>query len=275
MSEFQLYLLSYLKLSSILEILILTLLIYLVLKWIRGTQAEQVVKGLLVILILMPVMSWLGFTTLSFLLQNLITWIFIFIVVLFQPELRLFLEQLGSGAFRNTLNLKRKQDNKEIITIRNIVKAVNDLAKTKTGALIICIARTGLRDIEETGTIIDSKVDPLLIANIFYPNTPLHDGAIIISVDYGQIEAAGCVLPLTNRRDLPQQFGTRHRAGIGLAEQSDAIVIIVSEETGKVTVAKNNEYIKDISSVDLEKLLIDEYVRNDFEEDNKSESKTV
>lgn len=260
MSNFQVYLLSYFKLSSILEIIILTFLIYQVFNWIRGTQAEQVVKGLIIILILMPITSWLGFTTLNFLIQNMFTWIFLFIIILFQPELRSVLEQLGSNTFKKSVSLRNRQIDRRIETIKNVSISVFDLAKAKTGALIICIAKTGLKEIENTGVVIDAKVDPTLIKSIFFTNAPLHDGAVIISIDNDTIEAAGCVLPLTQRRDLPQQFGTRHRAGLGVSENSDAIVIIVSEETGRVTLARNGEYLHDVTKSDLEEILLEEYV---------------
>lgn len=259
MNEAQVYLQSLFTLNSLVEIVILTLLFYLMFSWIQGTQAEQVVRGLIILMILLPLSDWLGFTTINFLIRSIFTWLMILILIVFQPELRSVLEQIGSGVSSGII--KNNPPNTKVEeAINTLISAIKVLSDERTGALIVCLGRTGLRDIEVSGTLIDAKLTSALLLNIFYDKSPLHDGAVIISMDTDTIEAAGCILPLTNRNDLPLYFGTRHRAGIGISEHSDALTIIVSEETGKLTITQNGTYIHHISLEDLKKKLYEIYV---------------
>lgn len=259
MNEAQVYLQSLFTFSSLVEIAILTFLFYEIFSWIQGTQAEQVMRGLIVLMILLPLSDWFGFSTINFLIRSVFTWLILLILIVFQPELRSVLEQIGSGVSTGIIKGNNQVDRIEE-TINTLIEAVKQLCKAKTGALIVCLGNTGLRDIEVTGTLIDAKLTPALLLNIFYDKSPLHDGAVIISIDTDTIEAAGCILPLTGRTDLPLYFGTRHRAGIGISEQSDALTIIVSEETGKITITQNGTYIHHISLEELRKKLIQQYV---------------
>ncbi len=261
MREFLVAIQSHITLITIIEIVILTFFFYQIQKWIAGTQAEKVIKGLVVLLFLLPVSDFFGLTTLSYLLRNMYTWIFFIIIVVCQPELRTALEQIGNsslingGLFRNS-TIRKIED-----TINTVVSAVEIFANTDTGALIVCTKGVGLKDIEESGTILDAQVSLNLILNIFFDKSPLHDGAVIIDIDKNLIEAAGCVLPLTERKNLPTVFGTRHRAGIGIAEKSDALTIIVSEETGNITLTQNKMYRPEVSLEELKKELYSQFVK--------------
>lgn len=260
MHEVQLYLQSHVTWTSVIEILVLTFAIYEMLLWIQGTQAEQVVKGFILLLFLLPISEWLGFTTFSFIIRNMFTWLFVMIIIVFQPELRSALEQIGSSGFIKSM---LKREDKIDVTqhaIDEVIFAVERLSATKTGALIVCKAQSGLKNIADTGVPLHSEISWELLLNIFTVNTPLHDGAVIISFETNTIVAAGCLLPLTARRDLTTTFGTRHRAGIGMSEQSDAFIIIVSEETGKISTAENGTFIHDVSAQDLEKALVQRYI---------------
>ena len=194
---------------------------------------------------------------LNWLLTRLITVGLIAVVILFQPEIRRALEQLGRrGVFRNQF----KDVNKEsaYATVHMLIDAVDDFSSTKTGALIAIEGDTMLTDIIETGVVIDSEISVRLLGNLFYEGSPLHDGAVIIRGD--RIYAASCVLPLTNRTSIGKNLGTRHRAGVGLSEICDALVIIVSEETGAISVAKDGVLRRFLDLKSLEKLLLDIYI---------------
>jgi diadenylate cyclase len=174
------------------------------------------------------------------------------LVIIFQPEIRRILEHLGRSAFSD----RRVLRDADILTkvVNEIVEAVNNLSESKTGALIVIEQDTGLGDISETGTRIDSVVSTALLENIFVPNTPLHDGATIIRGD--RISASGCVLPLTANKDISKSLGTRHRAALGLSEVSDALVLIVSEETGTISLALNGKLVRNYDKERLQKILV-------------------
>ena len=260
MNELQLFFQSHFTLLSVVEILVLTFLIFQIFKLVSGTQAEKVIRGLILILLLVPISEFFGLTTLNFLIRNIFTWIFLLIIIVFQPELRTALERIGnSNIFGLSLLRNREIDNIEK-TINTLVDAVQVLASTKTGALIVCEAKTGLKNIESTGTIIDGKISSTLLSNLFYNKAPLHDGAVIVSIDQDQVKAAGCVLPLTQNQEVPNQYGMRHRAGLGISEQSDALTIIVSEETGEISYSLNSSFYPDVTLEELKLALLDKYV---------------
>ncbi len=242
---------------SFIDIFITASVIYIILDWMKGTQALQVVKGVFVILFITQLSSWLGLVTINYILKNLITVGLIAVIVMFQPELRRALEKLGSTKFRSFfLNLGKSERYAESQTvIEQLVSAVSEMSKTKTGALIVIERDTQLKDIMDTGTHIDADVTKPLLLNLFTPKTPLHDGAVIISSADMRLKAAGCLLPLTQNRSLRQEIGTRHRSAIGMSEHSDAFVVIVSEETGVISYATNGKLSRFLDTKTLTNLL--------------------
>lgn len=260
------YLQSQVSLTSIVEIALITCMVYKLLAWIQNTQAEQVIKGLLFLLILFPLSDWLGFTTINFLVRSLFTWFFLFILVVFQPELRSALESLGNRGFFGTWTKSKKERGDTQRSIDEVVAAVRILARDHTGALIVCENQTGLKNIARSGIRLDSRISWELLVNLFTVNRPLHDGAVLISFYTNKIIAAGCLLPLTERRDIISDLGTRHRAGIGISEQSDSLVIIVSEETGYISYVVAGELTRDISPEILHEILDQRYLPDEAEE---------
>jgi diadenylate cyclase len=262
MENFFITLRSQFSFSNVIEILVITFLIYKILMWIRGTQAEQVAKGL----ILIPISSWLGFTTLNYILNIVVTWAVILIVVVFQPELRSALEQLGNNKLFDRM-FRSSGERKIYNNIQEIAKAATDMSDVRMGALMVFPVNTGLKDIEATGIKLNADISTELIENIFTPNRPLHDGAVIIDLWSGKIKTAGCLLPLTDRKTLNSSLGTRHRAGIGISEKSDAVVLIVSEETGTISVAEKGVLRRGFSEDELIDLLTERFINIDEEEE--------
>lgn len=225
--------------GDILEILIITFLVYYILAWMKTTRAWQLLKGLIVICMLLLLAYIMEMSTILWLGENLLSFAVIAIVVVMQPELRHALEQLGkknflpSGVFSDPS--KREQEHFSEKTINEIVKASFEMGRAKTGALIVIEQNESLRDYERTGIEVDGIVTSQLLINIFEHNTPLHDGAVIVRGN--RITSATCYLPLSDNLDLSKELGTRHRAGVGISEATDSLTVIVSEETGKVSVA--------------------------------------
>ena len=242
--------------TDILDILIVTFIIYKLLDFIRETRAEQLAKGLLVLVIITVLSKVLQLYTLHWILSGVMTVGLIAIVVIFQPELRMGLEYLGRSKLSNVLTEVDKDEAKHMVG--QLVEAVDTMSSSRTGALIVIEREISLNDIAETGTVIDAAVSAQLIGNIFYEGAPLHDGALIIRGD--RLYAAGCVLPLTQNKDLNKELGTRHRAGIGITENSDALVIIVSEETGIISTAQNGKLTRFLDAKNIEKMLYSIYL---------------
>ena len=242
--------------TDILDILIVTFIIYKLLDFIRETRAEQLAKGLLVLVIITVLSKVLQLYTLHWILSGGMTVGLIDIVVIFQPELRRGLEYLGRSKLSNVLTEVDKDEAKHMVG--QLVEAVDTMSSSRTGALIVIEREISLNDIAETGTVIDAAVSAQLIGNIFYEGAPLHDGALIIRGD--RLYAAGCVLPLTQNKDLNKELGTRHRAGIGITENSDALVIIVSEETGIISTAQNGKLTRFLDAKNIEKMLYSIYL---------------
>ena len=237
---------------AILDIVVVSYIFYKGYMLIRETRALQLLKGILLIFLLIPVSNILHLTMLNWILQRTISIAVLAIIIIFQPEIRRALEHLGRSAFSDMHILEDKERMEEVIT--QIVNAVYNLAKTRTGALIVIEQRTKLEDIMSTGTKIDGIVSSAILENIFVVNTPLHDGATIIRND--RVQAAGCFLPLSANYDISKKLGTRHRAGLGISENSDALVIIVSEETGVVSLAINGKLTRGYTKNKLKDILI-------------------
>ena len=217
--------------QHVIDISIVAFVLYKLLLLIRGTRAEQVLKGLAILLFATNLSEILQFNTIYWILKNTATVGVIALLIVFQPELRKALEQIGRGQLLDRFFLQDEKD--PTILINEIVRSVQNLARLKTGALIVIERKTGINEIIETGVKIDGQLSGALLENIFVVNTPLHDGAVVIRGD--RIAAAGCFLPLTDNTNISKQLGTRHRAALGISEISDAIAIVVSEETGVIS----------------------------------------
>ena len=239
----------------ILDLAIVIFLIYKFIKSSKKTRVWQLLKGIALYIIITALSSILHLQILKFILTSFLSYGVIALIVIFQPELRRALEQLGTNKLTKFFGIEKDLETKKKEDIYKILIAVNELAKTKTGALIVIERDNKLQDIIDTGININSDVSPQLLANIFVPNTPLHDGAVIISEN--RIMAAACILPLASDNDISKALGTRHRAALGMAKETDSIVIIVSEESGKVSVAKDGKLIIDINEDNLRLLLLD------------------
>lgn len=245
------------RLIDVLDIVIVAYLVYKILGFIQETRAQQLVRGLVVLGIVFFLSDFLKLYLLNWLLRNFVTMGLFALIVLFQPELRRGLEQLGR---RNIVSGQFRSLDKEnaIEVVKEIVAAVDDFSATRTGALIVFERETMLNDIIETGTIVDARISLRLLGNLFYEGSPLHDGAVIIRGD--RIHAASCVLPLTEKKNIGRNLGTRHRAGLGVSEVSDALVIVVSEETGVISVAENGNFRRFMDLKSVEKILLGVYM---------------
>lgn len=248
--------------TDVLDIAIITFLVYKLLGFIRETRAEQLAKGLLLLVVATVLSKWMHLYTLHWLLSGLISAGLVAIVVIFQPELRRALEYLGRSRITNIFGEVDKEEAKRIVG--QFVEAVDSMSASRTGALIVIEREISLNDIVETGTVIDSQITAQMIGTIFYEGTPLHDGAVIVRGD--KLYAAGCVLPLTQNKELNKELGTRHRAGIGITENSDALVIIVSEETGIISIAQNGKLTRFLDGKTIEKKLLNLYFEGETEQ---------
>lgn len=236
--------------NNVVDIFIVAYIMYELFRLIHETRAEQLIKGLMFIIIVMKLSDFFGLVTLYWLIQNTLTVGLIAVIIIFQPELRKALEHIG----RSKILTKRLFDTDEEIerVVDEITLAAINLSSTKTGALIVLEQETGLNDLMDSGIFIDARVSSALLENIFVVNTPLHDGAVVIRRD--RIAAAACVLPLSEQ-DLNKELGTRHRAGVGVTENSDSIVVIISEETGTISLAINGRITRNYSAEKLKNIL--------------------
>ena len=241
--------------SDIVDILIITFIVYKLLGFVRSTRAEQLGKGLLILLAASVISDFLHFYTVHWVISNVLNVGLIALIVVFQPELRRALEYLGRGRFTKQFSMDRERITENVDTI---VRAIDYFSQRKEGALIVIERETALSDIAETGTILDATLTESTLENIFYKGAPLHDGAVILRSD--RILAAGCVLPLTENANLSKDLGTRHRAGIGISEVSDAIVLIVSEETGIISMATDGKLSRFLDLKTVEKTLLGYYL---------------
>lgn len=237
---------------NILDIIVVSYIFYKGYMLIKETRAEQLLKGILLITLLIPISKWLQLTMLNWILSSIITIAVLSAIIIFQPEIRRALEHIGRRAFAEKHFLEDESIRDKVISA--IVNAVDNLSKSRTGALIIIEQLTGLGEIINTGIKIDALISSALLENIFVVNTPLHDGATIIRND--RIIASGCFLPLTSDSELNKQLGTRHRAAIGISETSDALTVVVSEETGTISLAVNGRLTRSYDKDKLKDILI-------------------
>ena len=237
---------------DLVDILVVAYIIYRVMKLLKDTSAARLIKGIVVLLLVLLLASIMGLTTISFILRNALGIGVFAVIVIFQPELRRLLEQIGKGNLGRLLTPADSKDGTEE-AIEATVKACADMSKTRTGVLIVFERRERLGEIVATGTQLDAQPSAELLKNIFFKNSPLHDGALIMRD--GRICAAGCVLPLSGSQNLSRDLGTRHRAAVGMSESSDSVLVVVSEESGAISVAIGGMLKRHLSPEVLKKVL--------------------
>ena len=242
-------LITHIKITDIIDILIIAYLTYKLYELMKETRAEQLVKGIFIIFIALRISELLNLRTFHWILSNTMTVGLMAIIVVFQPELRRILEQLG----RTNIISKNNSISKESDTINEVVQASLSLSRQKIGALIVFERKTGINEIIQTGTNLNADVSRELLINIFIPNTPLHDGAVVIRRNF--IKAEACFLPLTENKNLNKDLGTRHRAALGITEKSDCLSLVVSEETGYISIAINGKLYRDLNEERLLNIL--------------------
>ncbi len=249
-------------LTLILDLAIVAYILYKFIIYAKNSRMWQLLKGILFILIFTAISEALQLKILNFILTAFMPYGVIALIVIFAPELRRMLEQLGTNKLTRYFGIDKDLETKTKEDVYKVVIAATELAKTKTGGLIVIERDININDIIDSGVKIDSEVSPQLIVNLFTPNTPLHDGAVIVSNN--KIAAAACILPLADDKDIAKELGTRHRAGIGISKESDAIAIIVSEETGKISVAIDGNLIADVKEEALRNILIKHVINKRF-----------
>lgn len=260
--------------SDLLDILLVTFLIFELIKLIRGSRTFHLIKGLVFLVAGYGVIKLFDMEASEFIFSKLFGNALIILVVLFSPEIRNMLERFGRRSFSGLSIFGTSNKNvyvKETTdTINNFCKAASDLSETKTGALVVFEKEASLQDIINTGTVLDAKSSPELFNGLFFKNSALHDGAVVVRD--ARIYSAGCILPLTSNNSLDSELGTRHRAALGMSEQTDAVVVVVSEENGYISVARNGELTRDITRGQLREILLKELLpkQSDFSEKNKS-----
>lgn len=240
--------------ALIIDITIVSFLIIQLLKIVKYSRAWNLLKGILFLLIATGLSAILQLNILNYILTSIMTYGVLVLIVIFQPELRRALEQLGTNKLTHFFGIDKDIVAKTKEDIYKIVIAAFELSKSKTGGLIVIERDIQIKDIIQTGIQMNSEISPQLLVNIFVPNTPLHDGAVIISNN--KIAASACMLPLAGDNDIAKELGTRHRAAIGISKETDSIAIVISEETGKVSVAKDGTLIADVKEEALKKILI-------------------
>ena len=253
--------------TLIIDLSIVVFLIYYFLKIVKGSRAWQLIKGIAFLIVITWVSGLLNLKILNWILTAIMNVGVIAVIVIFQPELRRGLEQLGTNKFTKFFGIDKDLATKTKEDIYKIVIAAVELSKMKLGALIVIERDIKIQDIISKGIALNAEVSPQLLVNIFESKTPLHDGAVVISGN--KIAAAACVLPLADDKDIAKELGTRHRAAIGISKESDSIVVVVSEETGKISVAKDGTLIADLREDSLKKILITNDVTKRFAVEKK------
>ncbi len=264
---------SFNSIGDILDVILVTFVIYSAIKFIKDTRAFQLVKGVIVLAVGYLLVSLLNMEVSKYTLSLLFSNLLIILVIIFSPEIRTVLESVGRRSVSNIniFNLKNRDENEIQESIKSSINAVSracsDMSDKQIGALIVFEKETMLGDISKTGTSLDATVTPELISNIFFPKAPMHDGAVIIKE--GRVVSAGCILPLTGRNNLSSELGTRHRAAVGMTENTDAVVVVVSEETGMISIAEKGVLKRNISAGDLREILTKTFVKENDKDNNK------
>ena len=240
------------RITDMIDILIVAVIIYELLLLTRHTRGSALLKGMLMILVIVLLSNLLGLVSLNWLLNAILQNGAIVLVVLFQPEFRKALERMGRSRVFQKSGHKPLNEERDLI-ISEIIQTIMDLSKRRVGALIVFEQQTGLEDVIETGTRLNAEISAPLLENIFEPNTPLHDGAVVIRDN--EIMAAACILPLAEASGVSRELGTRHRAAVGISENTDAIVLVVSEETGIVSMARDGHLTRPLTVKNLEEVL--------------------
>ena len=257
-------LLTWRNFINLIDILVIWFLIYELMVLVRGTRAVQLFKGIIIIIVVKLISWYIGLTTVSWVMDQIINWGVIAMVVIFQPEIRRGLEHLGRG----TMFTRTKTENEdEEALITQLDQAIQYMSKRRIGALIAIEMDTGLEEYIETGIPLDAEVTGALLINTFIPNTPLHDGAVIIKG--GRIAVAAAYLPLSDSKLIPKELGTRQRAAVGISEVTDALTIVISEETGGVSITKDNELIRDMTQENYLKFLRAHLYKKESTDQNK------
>lgn len=259
--------------TLILDLSIVIFLVYCFFKIVRGSRAWQLIKGIALLVVATWVSGLLNLKILNWILTSIMNLGVIAVIVIFQPELRRGLEQLGTNKITKFFGIDKDLATKTKEDIYKVVIAAKELSNAKTGALIVLERDIKIQDIIATGIPMNAEVSPQLLVNIFEPKTPLHDGAVVISGN--KIAAAACVLPLADDKDIAKELGTRHRAAIGISKESDSIAVVVSEETGKISVAKDGTLIADVREDVLKKILISNIVTKRFTVEKKERQNKV
>lgn len=262
------YAVASMRISDIVDILLMAYIIYKAIGFMKESRAGQLAKGLIILFLIYFVANWRNLTTMKWILSRFVNYIIIAIAIIFQPELRRILERVGHTKLVATQSDLSDEPMENCID--KVCRAAGSMQESRTGALIVFERSTQLGEIIDTGTVINADPSVSMVGNIFFPKSPLHDGALIIRD--GRLYAAGCILPLTQREDISSQLGTRHRAAIGMTENSDAVVLVVSEETGIISIVSNGKIQRNYNSMsaaeELRKLLVDE-------DEKSGESKVV
>ena len=261
--------------TDILDIAGVTIALFFLIRLIRGTRAVQLIKGLIAVAVILIVTNALNLKTLNWILSSLLSSWIIALIVLFQPELRLVIEQIGRGRlWRDSFIMPSTHDSTQNIKIVNIItEAAKKLSAKKVGALIAIERQVGLSDIISTGQPIGGDISSELLDTIFYPGTAMHDGGVVVRGN--KIAAAMCLFPLTGKYQKDTSYGTRHRAGIGLSEITDAVIVIVSEETGRISISVEGNIVSDISPDELKKRLLAELQKSSSADNNKGTLKRI
>lgn len=259
--------------TLIIDLTLVVFLLYCFFKIVKGSRAWQLIKGIALLIVATWISGLFNLKILNWILTGIMNVGVIAIIVIFQPELRRGLEQLGTNKLTKFFGIDKDLSTKTKEDIYKVVIAATELSKTKTGALIVIERDIKIQDIIATGIPMNAEVSPQLLVNIFEPKTPLHDGAVVISGN--KIAAAACVLPLADDKDIAKELGTRHRAAIGISKESDSIVVVVSEETGKISVAKDGTLIADIREDVLKKILISNIVTKRFTAEKKERKNRI
>ena len=248
--------------SDLLDVLLVAFVIYESIKLIRGSRTFQVVKGIIILFVMFTIVKLANMEASEFLLTKLFENGLLILVILFAPELRSFLEKFGRQSLKDffKMNFRNNGEHQRAVTemVNDFCKSADDMSESLTGALVVFEKNSILKEIAQTGTTVDAESSPELFNSLFFKNSALHDGAVVVRD--GRILAAGCILPLTQNSSLDSELGTRHRAAIGISEQTDAIVVVVSEENGVISVAKNGQLTRDVTTGSLRELLLSELV---------------